>query len=85
MNKLVIGGYYQHYTGGIYRVDALAEHTETGDFLVIYTSVSDMPNRTFARPASMWSDEIVFEDGSGSTPRFQQIDWDPAGEGGDHD
>lgn len=53
------GRLYKHYKGGIYEFLFLAEHSETGETLVIYKSVLFGTN--YARPLSEWNKET--EDG----------------------
>lgn len=50
-----INSYYRHYKGGLYRVDAIALHTETEEQMVIYTNKF---GDTFARPLTMWNERI---------------------------
>lgn len=50
---------YKHYKGGIYEFLFLAEHTETGETLVIYKSILFGTN--YARPLTEWNKET--EDG----------------------
>jgi cyclomaltodextrinase / maltogenic alpha-amylase / neopullulanase len=54
MNEIIVGATYKHYKGNLYKVIALARHTETEEELVIYTD----GEHTWARPKSMWN-EIV--------------------------
>lgn len=65
-NLPVIGNLYRHFKGGLYTVAGFAEHTETGETLVIYDGV--WPVRRWARPLSMWN-ETVEHDGK-TVPRF---------------
>lgn len=44
-------GYYRHFKGGVYEVIYIAEHTETGEAMVVY---QDTYNKIWARPADMW-------------------------------
>jgi hypothetical protein len=44
---------YKHYKGGTYQVITLSTHTETGEILVIYKSVS--LGTFFAIPIQSWS------------------------------
>ncbi len=62
-------GIYRHYKGGIYEVLTVARHTESGEDLVIYRSVTNQ--KIWARPLSMW-EERVSVDGE-SVPRFARI------------
>lgn len=56
-------GLYRHYKGGIYQVLGLAEHSETGEKLVIYVSLAPLPGpRIRARPVVMWNDELQWPD-----------------------
>ena len=48
---------YKHYKGGHYRVLTLADHTETGELLVITQSVEFGTVR--ARPLTVWHSPIV--------------------------
>lgn len=64
------GEIYRHYKGNVYRVVALAKHSETLEELVVYEEVGK-PGKVWARPAHMW-DEIVSVDGK-SVRRFELI------------
>lgn len=48
---------YRHYKGGLYKVISLANHSETGEALVVYKSVGF--GTVYVRPLSMWFDEVV--------------------------
>lgn len=63
-------GIYRHYKGGIYEVVGKAMHSETLENLVIYKNVSD-DEQCWVRPATMWDETVVNNDGS--VPRFQFI------------
>jgi hypothetical protein len=52
----MVGKYYYHYKGGLYKVISLATHTETGEVLVIYKSKNF--GTVYARPLSEWYKEI---------------------------
>ncbi|MDR2934212.1 MAG: DUF1653 domain-containing protein [Rickettsiales bacterium] len=65
-----IGATYKHYKGNLYKVVALAKHSETMEDMVVYQSlyVGDFPlGQTWVRPVKMWN-EII--DG---VQRFQEI------------
>jgi len=52
-----MGGIYQHYKGGKYEVLTMANHSETGEALVLYKSL--LFGSIYARPLSMWFDVVV--------------------------
>lgn len=57
-SDVVIHGVYQHYKGDYYIVEDIAEHTETGEELVIYRGLyEDAP--LWARPKTMFLEEIT--------------------------
>lgn len=55
--KLLRGAIYQHFKGEKYRVLEVAKHTETGEDLVIYQSMTDY-NLFYARPLDMFLSDI---------------------------
>lgn len=61
---------YRHFKGGEYLVYGLAEHSETGELLVLYRP--DYGERTLmVRPLVMWSEHVERDGYSG--PRFFKI------------
>ena len=56
MNNLT-PGYYRHYKGNLYAVWFTAEHTETGEAMVVYQACYG-EKRMYVRPASMWFEQV---------------------------
>lgn len=55
--KLKLGEYYRHFKNHWYKVMDIAEHTETGEKLVIYSPLYGQKG-TFARPMDMFLEEV---------------------------
>ena len=68
--KIEIGKIYRHYKGNVYKIIAIAKHSETLEDMIVYSSLDD--NKTWVRPYSMWNEVI---DGKG-TLRFKLIEDD---------
>ena len=67
-----IGALYKHFKKGtIYKVLAIAKHSETGEELVIYQNTTD-ESKVWARPISMWSEMVVDPQGN-KVERFKKI------------
>lgn len=50
--KIKVGGLYRHFKGTLYRVLAVAKHTETEETLVIYEAKDG--GTVYARPLDMF-------------------------------
>jgi hypothetical protein len=63
------GELYRHFKGNLYRIIAVATHTETQEPLVIYQSQEmEDPHRVWARPLADFTGNVSRENYSG--PRF---------------
>ncbi len=75
MQELQLGK-YQHYKGKFYEVIGVGRHSETLEELVIYRALYDSKefgkNAMWARPKSMFLEEVTF-DGK-EVPRFKYVE-----------
>ena len=70
MSELELGR-YRHYKGGEYTVMGVAQHSETGEALVVYRP--EYGDRgLWVRPLSMFQESV--ETPGGTIPRFALID-----------
>lgn len=68
MQKIQVGKIYKHYKGNLYKIIALAKHSETLEEMIIYQSIKD--DKIWVRPLSMWNETVD----SQGTLRFTIID-----------
>ncbi|MDE7346538.1 MAG: DUF1653 domain-containing protein [Muribaculaceae bacterium] len=57
LQEIIVGRQYRHFKGTIYEVDAIAEHTETHEKLVMYHSVN-AHKKIWARPYNMFASKV---------------------------
>ena len=69
--SVVIGGKYEHYKGKLYRVLAIAKHSETLEEMVVYQQLYGEEG-VWVRPLGMFL-ETVEVDGK-LIPRFRHIE-----------
>ena len=58
--EIRVGRLYRHFKGTLYKVVDVAEHTETGEAMVIYHRADDS-NKLWARPMEMFLSEVDHE------------------------
>ena len=56
MQEIKTGNIYTHYKGNIYKIIALARHSETGEDMIVYQNVDK--GDIWVRPKSMWNEVI---------------------------
>lgn len=72
--KVEINGFYKHYkTGNLYKVLALAKHSETLEDLVVYEAQYDNETaNVWVRPLKMFLEEVEWPKESGiKVSRFE--------------
>ena len=70
-----INGFYLHYKGGKYQVLFLATHSETGEPMVVYKSISF--GSTYVRPLSIWNEEVLDPNSKKAIKRFEFFGYNP--------
>lgn len=53
---LLGGGVYKHFKGNLYQVENIATHTETGEDMVVYSSLED--GKRYVRPYNMFASKV---------------------------
>ena len=61
MQEITVGKTYKHYKGNIYKIIAIAKHSETCEDMIVYQSVEK--GDIWTRPKEMWND-VVKSDGT---------------------
>lgn len=56
MQEITVGKIYKHYKGNVYKIIALAKHSETCEDMIVYQNVDK--GDIWTRPKSMWSEEV---------------------------
>ena len=61
------GEFYRHFKNRLYQIVAVAEHSETGEAMVVYQALYGARG-IWVRPAAMWNETVLVE--GRATPRF---------------
>ena len=56
MQEITTNKTYKHYKGNLYKIIALAKHSENLEDMIVYQSIDT--KQTWVRPKSMWNDII---------------------------
>lgn len=66
---------YRHFKGNLYKIVAIANHTESGEQLVIYQSVDD-ESKVYARPLEMFMSTVDYDKYPDATQslRFERVE-----------
>lgn len=60
MKELVIGGFYRHYKGNLYKVIGVAKHSETLEEMVVYEPQYE-GSGLWVRPKAMFMENVVID------------------------
>ena len=59
MQEITVGKTYKHHKGNIYKIIALAKHSETCEDMIVYQNIEK--GDIWVRPKSMWNEEVIFQ------------------------
>jgi hypothetical protein len=68
--SIKIGSIYEHYKGHLYKILAIARHSETLEELVVYQA-QQCENNIWVRPTCMFLEEFSID--GRPTPRFKLV------------
>lgn len=57
MNEIRINRVYRHFKGNLYLVEGIAEHSETGEKMVVYRALYG-EGKLYARPIEMFLSKV---------------------------
>lgn len=67
MQEIAVGKIYKHYKGNVYKIIALAKHSETEEEMIVYQNIEK--GDIWVRPKSMWNEKV------NDTHRFNLINF----------
>lgn len=56
MQEITVGKTYKHFKGNLYKIIALAKHSETEEEMIVYQSITK--GDIWVRPKRMWNDFV---------------------------
>ena len=56
MQEITVGKMYKHYKGNIYKIIALAKHSETEEEMIVYQNIEK--GDIWVRPKKMWNEKV---------------------------
>ena len=67
--RIFVGKRYRHFKGKLYRVIAIAEHSETAELFVVYQALYN--NRVYVRPYDIFVSEVDREKYPGTKQKYR--------------
>lgn len=79
MREIEVGRIYRHFKGSTYHIRHIAEHTETGETMVVYSKIDlesrnglgALKSKVYVRPYAMFIDKVDKEKYPDSTQEYR--------------
>ena len=79
MREIEVGRIYRHFKGSTYYIRHIAEHTETGELMVVYSKVDlesksglgALKSKVYVRPYTMFISKVDKEKYPNATHKFR--------------